>query len=73
MISAANGIGVGMNSDVSRRMGADDTTGAGKATGNAITLGIICSVLMLLFGLFGAEPFFSISTNDTEIMGYGVQ
>ena len=73
MISAANGIGVGMNSVVSRRMGADDTTGAGKATGNAITLGIICSVLMLLFGLFGAEPFFSISTNDTEIMGYGVQ
>ena len=73
MIAISNGIGVGMNALVSQRMGAGDMRGAGKATGNAITLGLVCTALAMLFGIFGAKPFFTISTSDAEIAAYGLQ
>ena len=73
MIAVSNGIGVGMNALVSQRMGAGDMRGAGKATGNAITLGLICTVFAMLFGLFGTKPFFNISTGDPEIAGFGTE
>ncbi len=71
MIATSNGIGVGMNSVVSRHMGNGDLKKAGRATGNAITLALIASFIMLLFGIFGTDFFFSISTNDYEIVQYG--
>ena len=72
MIAISNGIGVGMSALVSQRMGANNMREAGKATGNAITLGIICTAIAMLFGIFGTRPFFSISTADSEIASYGV-
>ena len=72
MIALSSGIGAGMNSIVSRRMGEKNTAGAGKAVGNAVTLGVICSVLMLLFGVFCAKPFFALSTSNNEIAEYGI-
>lgn len=73
MIAISNGIGVGMNATVSQRMGAGNMRGAGKATGNAITLGLICTALAMIFGICGTGPFFSISTADPEIAAYGVK
>lgn len=71
MIAVSNGIGIGMNSVVSRRMGNGDIQEAGRATGNAITLALIATATMALFGFFGTNTFFQISTNDTEIIAYG--
>lgn len=71
MIAVSNGIGVGMNSVVSRRMGNGDIQEAGRATGNAITLALIATATMALFGFLGTNTFFQISTNDTEIIAYG--
>ena len=73
MIALSTGIGVGMNAIVSQRMGENNTQGAGKAVGNAITLGILCSVVMILFGVFCAKPFFSFSTSNDEIASYGIR
>lgn len=72
MIALASGIGAGMNSLVSRRMGEKDMQRAGKAVGNAILLGAVCSVVMILFGIFCAKPFFALSTSNTEIASYGI-
>lgn len=72
MIALASGIGAGMNSLVSRRMGGKDIQGAGKAVGNAIALGAVCSVIMILFGIFCAKPFFALSTSNPEIASYGI-
>lgn len=71
MIAVSNGIGVGMNSVVSRRVGEGNQKGAGRATGNSITLALIASAVMVLFGIFGSDFFFRISTNDATIAGYG--
>lgn len=71
MIALTTGIGAGLNSLVSQRMGSGDMRGAGRAAGNAITLGIICYGIALLFGIFGVKPFFAMSTNNAEIAEYG--
>lgn len=73
MISLSNGIGVGMNAVVSQRMGANDTKGAARAAGNAITLGLVCYLIMLVFGVFGTNAFFGICTADADIMKLGVE
>ena len=57
MIAVSNGIGVGMNSVVSRRMGNGDIQEAGRATGNAITLALIATAIMALFGSLGTNTF----------------
>lgn len=72
MIALTVGIGAGLNSLVSQRMGSGDMRGAGKAAGNAITLSILCYVITLLFGIFGVKPFFAMSTDNAEVMEYGV-
>lgn len=72
MIAIGAGIGAGMNSLVSQRMGKKNTQGAGKAVGNAIALGILCSAIMILFGVFCAKPFFALSTSNFEIAEYGI-
>lgn len=71
MIAVSNGIGVGMNSVVSRRIGSGNIKEAGQATGNSVTLALIVTAIMMGFGVFGSKPFFSISTNDNEIISYG--
>ena len=71
MIAVSNGIGVGMNSVVSRRIGSGNIKEAGQATGNSVTLALIVTAIMMGFEVFGSKPFFSISTNDNEIISYG--
>jgi len=73
MIAISNGIGVGMNSVVSQHIGKGATEKASRATGNAVTLALIASAIMLLFGLLATKPFMVISTADLEIAQYGAE
>lgn len=53
MIAIAVGTGVGTNALLSKSLGQGDKEKASRAAGNAIFMGIVVSVVFLLFGLFG--------------------
>ena len=72
MIGFATGMGVGINSLVSRALGAQDREHANRVARNGIFIVACCYVLFLLFGLFGARIFFTAQTNNQTVMQYGV-
>ena len=59
-ISVAAGIGVGMNSLLSKSLGEGNPERASKAAGNGIFLMSIMMVVFMLFGFFGAKPYYSM-------------
>ena len=62
----STGIGVGINSSISRSLGAKDTPKAAKAAANGLSLGLVTVAVMILFGIFGAKPFVSMYTRVTK-------
>ena len=72
MIGFATGMGVGINSLVSRALGAQDREHANRVARNGIFIVACCYMLFLLFGLFGARIFFTAQTNNETVMQYGV-
>ena len=56
MISVAVGTGVGINSLISRRLGAKRHAEAEHAAGNGLTLMILSMLVFVLFGIFGTRP-----------------
>lgn len=73
MITGAlsTGIGVGINSSISRHLGSGEPEQASKAAGNGIVLGFGTVAVMALFGIFGAEPFIRMYTSDPDIIVMG--
>ncbi len=59
-IGVATGVGVGVNSLLSKSLGEGNQERANRAAGNGITMVAIASVFFLLFGLFGTRSFFAI-------------
>lgn len=72
MISVAVGTGVGINSLISRRLGAGRHHEAELAATNGLFLMMLSSVAFILFGLVGTRAFFSAYTKDAEIFEMGV-
>ena len=72
MGALSTGIGVGINSSISRSLGAKDTPKAAKAAANGLSLGLVTVAVMILFGIFGAKPFVSMYTNDPEVLSGGI-
>ena len=72
MGALSTGIGVGINSCISRNLGAKDPKEAGAAAANGLTLGLVTVVIMALFGIFGAEPFVRMYTSDPEVVANGI-
>ena len=72
MIGFATGMGVGINSLVSRALGAQDREHANRVARNGIFIVVCCYVLFLLFGIFGARLFFSMQTTNEAVVQYGV-
>lgn len=71
MIAVASGFAVGMNALLSRSLGAREFDKANRAAGNGLFLGIIGTLLFVLFGLFGADAFINSQTTDEVIRAYG--
>ncbi len=59
-IGVATGVGVGVNSLLSKSLGEGNQDRANRAAGNGITMVAIASVFFVLFGLFGTRSFFQI-------------
>ena len=59
-IGFATGIGVGVNSVLSKSLGEGNRENANRAAGNGMMLVGIVAVAFILFGAFATRPFFEI-------------
>ena len=71
MGALSTGIGVGINSSISRSLGAKNYKEASDAAANGLMLGLFTVAIMAAFGLFGAGWFVSIYTDDPEVLAAG--
>ena len=72
MIAMTVGSGVGVNSVISRRLGARQYDDANKAASMSVRIGLFNYLIFLLIGLFLSEPFMRHYTDDPVIYGHGV-
>ena len=71
LIGFATGIGVGVNSLLSKSLGEGNQKAANRAAGNGVFLLLIATVLFVLFGFFGSRPYFEIQSNVSETVDGG--
>ena len=73
LIGFATGIGVGVNSLLSKSLGENNQKAANRAAGNGIFLVLIATALFMLFGVFGSRPFFSIQSDNAATVELGTK
>ena len=71
MIAVGAGLGVGINSLVSRRLGAGQAEGARSAARNGIFLELCGAFAFCLFGAFFARSFLRVFTDDAGLQRMG--
>lgn len=71
-IGFAVGIGVGVNSLLSKSLGEHNQEAANRTAGNGITLMAIVTIVFMLFGVFGVQPYFEIQSTVTETVESGI-
>ena len=71
-IGFAVGIGVGVNSLLSKSLGEKNQEAANRTAGNGIVLMLLVAAAFLLFGIFGVEPFFSMQSDVAETVEAGI-
>ena len=71
-IGFATGIGVGVNSVLSKSLGEGNRENANRAAGNGMMLVGIVAVAFILFGAFATRPFFEIQSSVQETVDGGV-
>jgi putative MATE family efflux protein len=72
-IGFATGVAVGVNALLSKSLGQGRQDRANQAAGNGIFLMGIAIVLFMLFGLFGAKPFFAMQSDVADTVEGGSQ
>lgn len=70
-IGFAVGIGVGVNFLLSKSLGQGDRETANRAAGNGVFLALAASAVFMLFGIFGARPYFAVQSQVTETVEGG--
>lgn len=71
-IGFAVGIGVGVNSLLSKSLGEKNQEGANLAAGNGMTLMLIATVIFMLFGVFGVRPYYEMQSTVRETVEGGI-
>ena len=71
-IGFAVGIGVGVNSLLSKSLGQKNQEAADRAAGNGIFLMCIAVVLFVLFGIFGVRPYYHMQSQVAETVEGGI-
>lgn len=72
MVALTIGSGVGVNSVISRRLGAKRFEEANNAASMSVRIGIFNYLIFLLISIFATVPFMRHYTDDPEIFGHGV-
>ncbi|WP_208559234.1 MATE family efflux transporter [Marinilactibacillus kalidii] len=73
MIAIQVGSGVGMNAELSRRLGEDRRDMASETASNGVFLGFVHYAVFLLLGLTLVRPFFEAQTDNPQIIQYGIE
>ena len=73
MIAVAAGTGVGINALLSKSLGEKKYETANKIAQNGLLLAIISSLVFALIGIFGSRAFFTIQTDNAQIVEYGTE
>ena len=71
-IGFAVGIGVGVNSLLSKSLGENNQEAANRTAGNGFTLMFIITVAFILFGFFGVRPYFEMQSTVAETVEGGI-
>ena len=71
-IGFAVGIGVGVNSLLSKSLGQHNQEAANRTAGNGIILMLIVTVAFVLFGIFGVRPYYEMQSTVTETVEGGI-
>ena len=71
-VGFAVGIGVGVNSLLSKSLGQKNREMANATAGNGLVLMLICAVGFLLFGIWGVRPYFEVQSTVTETVEGGI-
>ena len=71
-IGFAVGIGVGVNSLLSKSLGERDQEAANRAAGNGMVLMFIVTAAFMLFGIFGVQPYYEMQSNVAETVEGGI-
>ena len=70
-IGFATGVGVGVNALLSRSLGEGQRERGSRVAGNGIFLAGVVTVLFMLFGFFGARPFFEMQSTVADTVNGG--
>ena len=71
-IGFAVGIGVGVNSLLSKSLGEGNRDMANRSAGNGLLLALIATVVFMIFGFVGTRPYYEIQSEVTETVEAGV-
>ena len=71
LIGCATGVGVGVNSLLSKSLGEQNYERANRTAGNGSLLSCLFSIGFVIFGLFFARPFFATQTSVAETLDGG--
>ena len=71
-IGFAVGIGVGINSLLSKSLGQGDQEAANRTAGNGMILMFIVTVAFMIFGIFGVRPYYEMQSTVTETVEGGI-
>lgn len=71
-IALSAGVAVGVNALLSRSLGEGKREKANYAAGNGIFLTLITVLAFMLFGAFGARPFFEVQSSDAAVNAGGI-
>ena len=66
------GIGVGINSLLSKSLGEKNQEAANRTAGNGMVLMLMVTVAFMLFGMFGVRPYFEMQSNVAETVEAGI-
>ena len=71
-IGFAVGIGVGINSLLSKSLGEGNQEAANRTAGNGMVLMFMVTVAFMLFGMFGVRPYYEVQSTVTETVEGGI-
>ena len=72
IIATGTGIGVGINTLLSRYLGEKKQKEVYQTAMHGMLLGVGFYALILLFGIFCVRSFYTVQTNDAEIVSMGI-
>ena len=71
-IGFAVGIGVGVNSLLSKSLGERNQEAANRTAGNGMILMAVATVVFMLFGIFGVRPYYEMQSTVAETVEGGI-